>query len=133
MRRSPKSNDCRPPLQSFNAGLTRRNALGLAASVAVGGLAASTRSLMAFASDAAIPPGALPARASGPQQQPWAAELTAVVTEFLKRSTIPGVVLGVWQDGQPDYVQAFGVQDTATRRPMTPDLYMRIGSNTKSF
>jgi D-alanyl-D-alanine carboxypeptidase len=47
--------------------------------------------------------------------------------------SIPGVIVGVWQDGQPPYVRAFGVQNTATGEPMTPDLYMRIGSNTKSF
>jgi D-alanyl-D-alanine carboxypeptidase len=30
-------------------------------------------------------------------------------------------------------VQAFGVQDPDTGEAMTPDLFMRIGSNTKSF
>jgi D-alanyl-D-alanine carboxypeptidase len=67
------------------------------------------------------------------QTAPWAAELTATITEVLPQTTITGAIVGVWQEGQPDYVQAFGVQDTDTGEAMTPDLYTRIGSNTKSF
>ena len=35
--------------------------------------------------------------------------------------------------GKPPYREAFGVQDPDTGQPMTRDLSMRIGSNTKSF
>jgi D-alanyl-D-alanine carboxypeptidase len=101
----------RPPQQSRPARLTRRDALGLAAAVAVGGLATSA--------------------IAGPKDAPWAAELTAAIPPAMR--SIPGVIVGVWQDGQPDYIRAFGVQDTATGKPMTPDLFMRIGSNTKAF
>ena len=71
--------------------------------------------------------------ATDSQAAPWEAELTATISEVLPQTSIPGAIVGVWQDGQPDYVQAFGVQDPDTGEPMTPDLYMRIGSNTKSF
>jgi D-alanyl-D-alanine carboxypeptidase len=37
------------------------------------------------------------------------------------------------KDGREPYIRAFGVRDTATRQPMTPDLYMRIGSTSKTF
>lgn len=64
---------------------------------------------------------------------PWDEDLTDAVAALLPQTTIPGAIVGVWQEGQPDYVRAFGVQDLDTGEPMTPDLYMRIGSNTKSF
>lgn len=35
--------------------------------------------------------------------------------------------------GQGCYVRSTGVADTVTRRPMTPDLFLRIGSETKTF
>src|SRR5215204_7770964 len=48
-------------------------------------------------------------------------------------ATIPGAIVGIWQDGREPYVRAFGVRDAATRQPMATDLYMRIGSNSKAF
>jgi D-alanyl-D-alanine carboxypeptidase len=51
----------------------------------------------------------------------------------MSQGSIYGAIVGVWQDGQLPYVRAFGVRDTATGEPMTPDLHMRIGSNTKAF
>lgn len=59
--------------------------------------------------------------------------LTETINRALRESSIPGVIVGVWREGKPPYVRAFGVQDTATGEPMTTDLYMRIGSNTKAF
>lgn len=106
-----------PPQRSLRAGLTRRRLLGLAAAGA-GSLALPARP--AFA-------------ATDTQAAPWAAELTKSVSTLLPQTTIPGAIVGVRQEGQPDYRQAFGVQDPANGDPMTPDLYMRIGSNTKSF
>jgi len=109
----------RTPLQrSVRTRLNRRQALKLAAAGAVGSLATRTRRATA---------------AMAPPTAPWEAELTATISALLPQTTIPGAIIGVWQDGQPDYVQAFGVQDPDTGEPMTPDLYMRIGSNTKSF
>ena len=111
-------NDCTPIQQSVRARLTRRHVFGLAAAGAVGSVALGARRAIA---------------APGAQTAPWAAELTEAVSALLPRTTIPGAIVGVWQDGQPDFVQAFGVQDTTTGEAMTADLYMRIGSNTKSF
>jgi len=61
------------------------------------------------------------------------AQLTAAVAEEMERLSIPGAIVGVWQDGATPYVRAFGVRDKATGRPMRTDLRMRIGSETKTF
>ncbi len=109
--------DRTPSQPSVRARFTRRSVLELAAAGAVGSLI--TRDHRA-------------ARAAS-QTAPWAAELTDAISALLPRTTIPGAIVGVWQEGQPDYVQAFGVQDTDSGEPMTTELFMRIGSNTKSF
>jgi D-alanyl-D-alanine carboxypeptidase len=51
----------------------------------------------------------------------------------MRQASIPGAIVGVWQRGRDPYVKAFGVRDKVTRRPMSTDLYMRIGSETKTF
>src|SRR5215813_3742795 len=61
------------------------------------------------------------------------AALTEVIRTGMQRASIPGAIVGVWREGQPPYVRAFGVRDTASGEPMAPDLHMRIGSNTKAF
>lgn len=43
------------------------------------------------------------------------------------------MTVGVWLPGQGHYVRSFGVADKRTGAPMTDDLYMRIGSETKTF
>ncbi|MFN8593225.1 MAG: serine hydrolase domain-containing protein [Thermomicrobiales bacterium] len=108
----------RPLQRSGRARLTRRQALKMTTAGAVGGLITRSRRVAAQAS---------------PEPALWEAELTATISVLLPQTTIPGAIVGVWQEGQPDYVQAFGVQDLKTNEPMTPDLHMRIGSNTKSF
>jgi D-alanyl-D-alanine carboxypeptidase len=64
---------------------------------------------------------------------PHDAALDAAINAAMARGPAPGMIVGIWQDGQEPYVKAFGVRDTATGQPMTTDLHMRIGSNTKSF
>src|SRR6185295_12332316 len=59
--------------------------------------------------------------------------LNEAIPAAMARASIPGAIVGVWQDGREPYVRAFGVRDTATGQPMTTDLYMRIGSTTKTF
>jgi D-alanyl-D-alanine carboxypeptidase len=51
----------------------------------------------------------------------------------MQQNSLPGAIVGIWQDGKAPYVRAFGVRDTASRLPMATNLYMRIGSTTKSF
>jgi CubicO group peptidase (beta-lactamase class C family) len=52
---------------------------------------------------------------------------------FMEEAHIPGLVYGIVADGQLVYLDARGVQDTATRRPVTADTLFRIASMTKAF
>lgn len=61
------------------------------------------------------------------------ARLDKAVEDVRREAGIPGVVVGVWMPGKGNYVRATGVADTVTPRPMTTDLYTRIGSETKTF
>src|SRR5262245_29831703 len=59
--------------------------------------------------------------------------LDKAIPAAMERASVPGAIVGIWQEGREPYVRAFGVRDTATGQPMTTDLYMRIGSNSKAF
>ncbi|MDX3454530.1 serine hydrolase [Streptomyces sp. ME02-8801-2C] len=61
------------------------------------------------------------------------ARLDKAIEDVRRQADIPGVVVGLWMPGKGSYVRATGVADTATRRPMTTDGYVRIGSETKTF
>ena len=62
-----------------------------------------------------------------------AAALTSAIDGVMRRGSIPGAIVGVWRRGTKPCVKAFGVHDKVTRRRMSTDLYMRIGSETKTF
>jgi D-alanyl-D-alanine carboxypeptidase len=74
--------------------------------------------------------GATP-RASATEKRD--AALDKAIRSGMKRASVPGAIVGVWREGQPPYVRAFGLRDKASGEPMATDLYMRIGSNTKTF
>ncbi|KUN38051.1 serine hydrolase [Streptomyces longwoodensis] len=60
-------------------------------------------------------------------------QLDDAVQQVMKEAGVPGVSVGVWTPDKGEYVKSFGVADKNTGRPMTPDLYLRIGSETKTF
>lgn len=62
-----------------------------------------------------------------------AARLDAAVRQVMDQAKVPGVTVGLWAPGKGSYVKSFGVADKATGAPMTPDLGVRIGSETKTF
>ncbi|AOR36370.1 serine hydrolase [Streptomyces fodineus] len=62
-----------------------------------------------------------------------ARQLDVAVRRVMREANIPGVTVGIWTPGQPGYVRSFGVADKSTGQQMAPDLYMRIGSETKTF
>ncbi|MFJ3931550.1 serine hydrolase domain-containing protein [Streptomyces sp. NPDC090029] len=62
-----------------------------------------------------------------------AARLDAAIRQVMRTAGVPGVIAGLWREGQPDYVRAFGIADKQTSAPMATDLHMRIGSETKTF
>lgn len=71
------------------------------------------------------PPGGLGAETE--------AKLDQAIGQVMAEAGIPGVQVGLWMPGRGDYVRSFGVADKATGAPMTDSLYMRIGSETKTF
>ncbi|MGW2492071.1 serine hydrolase domain-containing protein [Streptomyces sp. NPDC001606] len=60
-------------------------------------------------------------------------QLDAAVQRVMRQASIPGVTVGIWTPGQPSYVRSFGVADKSDGQPMAPDMFMRIGSETKMF
>lgn len=66
------------------------------------------------------------------------ARVGAAVRATMQEWQIPGVILGVWQPGQPPLVKAYGARNVnlaaGTRgKPMKTGFYMRLGSETKTF
>ncbi|MFE9401251.1 serine hydrolase domain-containing protein [Streptomyces sp. NPDC006530] len=62
-----------------------------------------------------------------------AARLDTAVKQVMREANVPGVMVSLSAPGKGSYVRSFGVADKATGAPMTPNLYMRIGSETKTF
>lgn len=51
----------------------------------------------------------------------------------MKQANVPGVNVGIWTPDKGEYVKSFGVADKSTGERMSTDLYLRIGSETKTF
>ena len=77
--------------------------------------------------------GMVPCGQAAAQPPGWEARLDQTIPAGMPEAALPGVIVGVWKPGREAYVRAFGVRDTSTGEPMTTDLYMRIGSVTKTF
>jgi D-alanyl-D-alanine carboxypeptidase len=60
-------------------------------------------------------------------------QLDDAVQQVMREAHVPGVTVGLWTADGDGYVRSFGVADTSSDRRMSPDLYMRIGSETKTF
>ncbi|MGW8779392.1 serine hydrolase domain-containing protein [Streptomyces sp. NPDC055796] len=115
--------------------LRRACAAAAAAGVLIGPAAAGSA---AHGAPTARPPSATAPSpgtdAEFPQLTPAvAARLDAAVRQVMRETQVPGVTVGLWAPGKGSYVKSFGVADKATRAPMTTDLHVRIGSETKTF
>ncbi|MGW7426599.1 serine hydrolase domain-containing protein [Streptomyces sp. NPDC054813] len=97
-----------------------------------GGAAASVPAAFAAPSPtpSPSPSGSSDVRAMTPAV---ARHLDAAVRKVMREANVPGVTVGVWTPGRPDYVRSFGVANKETGQKMSSDLYMRIGSETKMF
>ncbi|MFH9978904.1 serine hydrolase domain-containing protein [Streptomyces sp. NPDC017179] len=60
-------------------------------------------------------------------------QLDQAVLRVMRQAGVPGVTVGLWTPDEGEYVKSFGVADRSTGRKMSPDLYMRIGGETKTF
>ncbi|MFE3639146.1 serine hydrolase domain-containing protein, partial [Streptomyces sp. NPDC059168] len=59
--------------------------------------------------------------------------LDSAVRQVMRTADVPGVTVGVWTPDRGSYVRSFGVADRSDGRRMAPDMYVRIGSETKTF
>jgi len=69
---------------------------------------------------------------SNTQDAQWKA-LDNYIQAEMKQWKVPGLALGIVQNGQPVYVKGFGVRDITSGQPVTPDTLFDIGSCTKAF
>jgi len=60
-------------------------------------------------------------------------QLDAVLAEIMSRWDIPGLGVGLVENGEITYARGFGLQSLATRAPVTPDSLFCIASITKIF
>ena len=70
--------------------------------------------------------------AGGGGEQASEADLDAALKKSFQESAAPGVVAAV-QTPQYTWIRALGVADRTSEEPMTPEVYHRIGSVTKTF
>ncbi|MGH8029069.1 MAG: serine hydrolase domain-containing protein [Arenimonas sp.] len=84
----------------------------------------------------AFAPAALAADAPDSTGKGKAVDFTGIdriFADYAKANHIPGVVYGVVKGGKLVHVGSLGVQDVASRRPVTADTLFRIASMTKAF
>ena len=60
-------------------------------------------------------------------------EIDQIFRQFASDKKIPGMVWGIVIDGHLALVESSGVQDLASKSPVTPNTVFRIASMTKSF
>jgi D-alanyl-D-alanine-carboxypeptidase/D-alanyl-D-alanine-endopeptidase len=61
------------------------------------------------------------------------AAMDKVFADYMLDAHVPGMVYGLVAEGRLKHVRAYGVQDLASRRSVTPDTLFRIASMTKAF
>lgn len=74
-----------------------------------------------------------PATAQTQAQQAAFAQIDPLFATYMSERHAPGLVYGVVVDGKLAYVRTLGVQDTATKAPVTADTVFRIASMSKNF
>ncbi|MGA8165709.1 MAG: serine hydrolase [Candidatus Acidiferrales bacterium] len=74
----------------------------------------------------------LAAAAQAQSDARWQA-LDSYIQTAMHDGRVPGLAVGIVQNGQAVYVKGFGVRDITTGQPVTPDTLFDIGSCTKAF
>jgi D-alanyl-D-alanine carboxypeptidase len=111
--------------------------------VAVGALMVPVAAGTAFGTPAFVHTAATAAEPPSPSASSTAdfRELTPAVTrqldeavqQVMREANVPGVTVGLWTPDMGTYVRSFGVADKTNGRMMSRDLYIRMGSETKTF
>lgn len=78
------------------------------------------------------PVGAVPTTAAAAPAIDTAA-LDAFVLRMMEEYQVPGAAIALVLPNGRSYIQGYGVRDTTTGDPVTPDTQFAIGSTTKSF
>ncbi|MEU1288879.1 serine hydrolase domain-containing protein [Kitasatospora sp. NPDC005856] len=79
-----------------------------------------------------VTPGAGPTDGVVPLTPDVTSRLDAAIRQLMNEASIPGVIVGYTAPGG-GYQRTFGVADQTTGAPMSPDMYVRLGSVTKTF
>lgn len=122
------------PHVRLRRGIVVATAVGALVVPAVGGAAVALPRSAASAVTATAPPS--PSSSGNDVRELTPAvrqQLDTAVQQVMEQANIPGVTVGIWTPDKGQYVKSFGVADKSTGQKMTPDLYMRIGSETKTF
>jgi D-alanyl-D-alanine carboxypeptidase len=100
-----------------------------------GGTAFGAHALVHTAATATEPPSPSDSSSGDFQQLTPAVsqQLDDAVQKVMREANIPGVAYGVWTPDKGSRVRSFGVADKSNGQKMSPDLYTRIGSETKTF
>ncbi|MFF4351875.1 serine hydrolase domain-containing protein [Streptomyces sp. NPDC001530] len=122
---------------------SRRLRRGAVTAVAVGTLIVPIAGGTAFGAPAVIGSAATSTEPPSPSASPSGGvraltpdvtrQLDVTVQQVMRQANIPGVTVGIWTPDKGSYVRSFGVADKGNGQRMSPDLYMRIGSETKTF
>ncbi|KOY56377.1 serine hydrolase domain-containing protein [Streptomyces sp. XY332] len=108
--------------------------LGVGAGYALDGSVGSGASVSAPVTPSASASAPVAADGEFPQLTPAVArQLDDAVRKVMSEAKIPGVMVSLSAPGKGEYVRAFGVADKATGQPISTNMYMRIGSVTKTF
>jgi CubicO group peptidase (beta-lactamase class C family) len=59
------------------------------------------------------------------------ADLDFYIPEYMRQENIPGVAIALIREGEVVWTEGFGVANTFTRRPVTPDTLFEVASNSK--
>jgi CubicO group peptidase (beta-lactamase class C family) len=59
------------------------------------------------------------------------ADLESFIPQYMREERVPGLAIALIYDGQVVWTEGFGVANTITRRPVTPDTAFGVASNSK--
>ncbi|GAB4179506.1 MAG: hypothetical protein Fur006_12820 [Coleofasciculaceae cyanobacterium] len=74
-----------------------------------------------------------PVHATNPVQDTRTQKLIAKIQAEMKGQNVKGMAVAIVQNGKVVFQQGFGVRDTETNAPITPQTLFRIGSTTKTL
>jgi CubicO group peptidase (beta-lactamase class C family) len=91
------------------------------------GIAANNHTIVLAARSSQAEP---PLRLSEPLEV-IVADLESYIPEYMREWNIPGVGIALIRDGKVVWTEGFGVANTLTRQPVTPETLFEVASNSK--